>query len=486
MKKTINWLIIGGLTLAAVFAASYLISLFSTIGFAAVSGIILMAAIFIIILKNPFLGLILIIFALPFERIPTIDVGFFTLKLDQLFAGFTIISYLLKLFLDRRRLVPYPIGWPLTLFLFASLISVFYAEYFSRAAIVFVFILFMIVVSWLVVNMVDSKEKLIKIMKIVFIAALITCAFGFYQFLGDAAGLPLYLTGLKDIYSKIVLGFPRIQAFSMEPLYLANYLFMPLGLAAGLYFFKQDKLFSSSRLLLLIIIIVIIIILGISRGAYIALAGLVLFLAAVIPKRILTWRNIIATVLGILIISGIGIIFLNFSNPDAPDKFISHAKVEDFAKGESVQKRLADYQKALVFWQQKPWFGIGPGNYGPYYQATSAQANLDIANYDIVNNQYLETLTETGVLGLAFLILAFVVLFVRSVKAYFSADDLFLRASLVGLAGAFVAILVQYNFFSTLYIMHIWVLIGLIIAVQNLCFSSRTPRESSRGNKPDE
>jgi F0F1-type ATP synthase assembly protein I len=65
------------------------------------------------------------------------------------------------------------------------------------------------------------------------------------------------------------------------------------------------------------------------------------------------------------------------------------------------------------------------------------------------------------------------VIFIRSIKAYIITKDIYLKATILGLNSAFLAILVQYNFFSTLYIMHIWVLIGLIIAVQNIALSSK-------------
>ncbi|PIP17655.1 MAG: hypothetical protein COX43_03140, partial [Parcubacteria group bacterium CG23_combo_of_CG06-09_8_20_14_all_35_9] len=47
-------------------------------------------------------------------------------------------------------------------------------------------------------------------------------------------------------------------------------------------------------------------------------------------------------------------------------------------------------------------------------------------------------------------------------------EDLFLKTIMIALTIAFIGILIQYQTFSILYIMHIWFLIGFMIAVQNM------------------
>ena len=90
--------------------------------------------------------------------------------------------------------------------------------------------------------------------------------------------------------------------------------------------------------------------------------------------------------------------------------------------------------------------------------------------WKIVNNEFIEILAENGILGLFFFCLFILFLIVRSIKAIIITKDEYLRAILVGLLGAFIGVLVQYQTFSTLYIMHVWFLIGLMIAVQNMIF----------------
>ncbi len=460
--------------LPVIILAAFLVAQFSSLGFIYILILLIFSAAAIFIFKNPFLGLILVTFALPFERIPTYDIGLFTLKINQILAGITLIAWILyRLFGKNNKPIRYPIIVPILFFLFISLLSVIFAIDKSRAISVFVFIVFMFLVSFIAVDLISNEKKISVLINILFTVTIIVCLFGIYQFLGDIAGLPIGLTGLKDIYTKAVLGFPRIQAFSMEPLYFANFLFIPLGVATSLFFSKEIAGQNRAKLILIIILILINIILGISRGAYIALAGFVILFLLFFFKKIITIKNIILVIIISAFLIGSAWLFLNISNPEALNKFIEHAQIQDFSTGESVQKRLTDYQKAVDFWQESPIIGIGLGNYGPKYKGYPSHDS--VTDWEIVNNQYLETLSETGILGLVFLSLSFIILIIRSFKAYRYTKNNYLKAIIVGLTIAFIAILIQYNFFSTLYIMHIWVLIGLIIAAQNIALRPKMP-----------
>lgn len=156
-------------------------------------------------------------------------------------------------------------------------------------------------------------------------------------------------------------------------------------------------------------------------------------------------------------------------SPDALDRFIGHAQLEDVLvkkQGESGFGRLQAFGQAIEAWETSPLVGIGLGNFGPYIKHYPVEK--PDAGWDIVNNEYLELLAETGMLGLGSVLLLLIVIFSRSLTAYRAANDEYFRAVLVGLTAALVAIFAQYIFFSTFYIIHIWVLFGLIVGVQNL------------------
>ena len=349
---------------------------------------------------------------------------------------------------------------------------------------------------------VRSKADLQRVIGVLAPSVVLVILFALYQTAGDIVGLPETLTGLKLGYSKVVLGFPRPMAFSIEPLYLANYLFLPLGVFGALWLSKsrvervesREKSQSlippsggshlspltSFQLGAILIGIILVMILTISRGAYIALVPFMLVFILLYPGRTVTMRSITSFVISMGLIGAITVGFLTYSRPDALEKFVEHAQIQDLTEGESTQGRLLAFTDAFTAWQTKPTFGIGMGNFGSYVKGYPLSP--DVAVTDIVNNEYLEVLAETGWVGFVLLTCFVIALVWRQLRALFSTTDDFLQAVLVGLLAAFIAILTQYNFFSTLYVIHIWFLIGLMVAVQNIALLG----DAERSNQLDE
>ena len=105
--------------------------------------------------------------------------------------------------------------------------------------------------------------------------------------------------------------------------------------------------------------------------------------------------------------------------------------------------------------------GVGPGQFGPYVQ-NNTQANY---GWTIVNNLTLELLLETGVIGLILILAFFGSVLIR---AYVIVDknkiDLQM-VTLLAISGYIVTKAVQYQGFSTLYVVHIWVAVGILLGI---------------------
>lgn len=439
------------------------------------------------IIQDPFWGFLLIIFFLPFERVPSYNFAGMDLKINILLGFFTLFFWLAALLLNpqKYKLTPNALAIPMSVFVLSLVLSLTQAGNLGRGLQVLAFTIFTVILSILSLNMVKDKESLKKIVLVLFSSSLIVGVFGILQFALDILGFPRSITLLKEGYDSAVFGFPRIQAFSMEPLYLANYLLMPILLFFAYFFAKNkfkenengskffqilEKLFSNSWFILAgLALLLVVFVLTVSRGGYVALAaGLGVFMIFY-AKKVFTWRNLI--IVAILALVGLVAIFaISQGQSRALDEFIGHILIKDFATGDSIQGRL---HLTLVALQAFDWhriLGVGIGNYGPYYAFYPAVMPKE--GWAIVNNQYIETLAETGIIGFsAFLVLILTIL-VRSVKAFLHATDSFLKATILGLLAAFVGVLVQYTTFSTLYIIHIWVLIGLLIGVQNIIFKN--------------
>ena len=87
----------------------------------------------------------------------------------------------------------------------------------------------------------------------------------------------------------------------------------------------------------------------------------------------------------------------------------------------------------------------------------------------------IEILAEGGIMAFIPFILLIILIFFRGIAAFLKTGDKLLKTILIAFLLAFFAILVQYLTFSTLYIIYIWFLIGLIGAVSNVV-AEKEPR----------
>lgn len=455
----------------------FMLANFQALGAVAFLGLLLAVILGLLLIRDINWGLYLIAFFLPFERIPSIEIAGISLRINHLIVTVTFLVFLtlglatkkLKVRLDKTFIL---IGF----FLIANFISLTSALDLGRAIQVLIFILFVLMVYFLTTNLVTNSNVLKNVILALIFSAAIEGILGIYQFLGDLAGLPLELTGLKEGYDKSTFGFARVHGSALEPLYFANFLFIPLGLAISSILSKKSILPKGSIWPILVLVLINFA-LTVSRGAYLGFIFFLIILGIFYFKRLFNFKNIFIAGATIFVV-GLGIwFFLSRAEPEAIDEFVSHVKVEDYTKGESVNARVKAYQEAWTAFSEKPYFGIGPGNYGPF--AEGYPQERPESGWPIVNNQYLEALAENGIVGLSILILLFLVVLYRAIRAYFKTKDLYFKTIIIGMIAALVGILVQYNFFSTIYIIHIWFLLGLLTATVNLAsqeFTSRVAR----------
>lgn len=416
----------------------------------------------LLIARHPYWGVLLIGFFLPFERIGAIELGFATVRISQILAVIAISSWVGHgLTSQRWTVVRNPIFWPMLVFMGLAWLSLINAPYQERSVVVLSFTAFTMLVSLFLPNILNTEDKFKLMVKAVLIGMAVTTIFGIYQFAGDLVGLPQSLTGLRDLYTKNILGFPRIQSTALEPLYFANYLLLPLSLLLTL-FLKKLSPFSQKWSLLLLLIAGLNLVLTVSRGGYIAAAVSVALIGAFCLRQLLTVRNVAALVIVVALVGGLTIKFLNTG--EALEKFTTH--IQNLFGGASYSERVETYELAYRAWLDHPLLGIGMGSFGPY---TSYHAYVvPDGGYKIVNNEYLELAAENGALGLAAFIVVLSVLAARTVKAYRLSQSNYLKSAIIALSAALLGILVQYNTFSILYIMHVWITIGLLMSVQQL------------------
>lgn len=415
-----------------------------------------------LITKQPVIGMYLLAWFLPFERIGSVDVAGVTIRISQVIAIITLVVWIGRGFmLNKFKLRPYPIGLPIALFVIISVLSIIHTPNLERSLLVLTFTLFTIGVSIALPNVVRQQRQVLLVIQVLLISACVVSIFGLFQFVGDISGLSTSLTGLREQYTKDILGFPRIQATALEPLYFANYLLIPFSIVLALLLSKT-RTFKPSYLFAVVALTSINLILTVSRGGYIAWAVVLVALGVYYFKALLRPRMIIALTSIALVVLVVTIRFLNIT--EQVDTFKQH--ITNVFDGASYVERVETFSLAYDMWLEHPWIGYGPGSFGPYAALHPLRAPTE--GYKIVNNEYIELLAETGILGLAAFGVVIFSLFIRSWKALRRGTNPELKAILVGLVMALLGIVVQYNTFSVLYIMHIWFTIGMLIAVQNL------------------
>lgn len=429
-----------------------------------VLGGLLLGIITIFVFKKPLIGIFLIAFFLPLERIGSYDLGGVTIRISQILAMITLTGWFFHHLFKKSFLLKYnPLALAVAVFLLINLVSLLNAENIERSVAVYLYTLFTVVFSLIIPQLVTKKETVEKAVKIILISALLVGAFGIYQYLGDIVGLPQSLTGLRDLYTKDVLGFPRIQSTALEPLYFANYLLIPLGLLCSLFLSKDSK-YKYYQLAFLLILLGTNLILTVSRGGYMAVGALLLTIVVFFFRNIFAPKKIIIGLLAVIVIAYIAIRFLGMGDTLNIEVFRGH--VINVFYGAAYSERVETLQTAQAAFHLHPWVGIGVGGFGPFAAVHPYAPPPE--GWKIVNNEFVELLAEVGVLGfLSFITLA-LILFFRSLKAIQVVKDRYLRTVMIGLFAAFIGILVQYQTFSVLYIMHVWFLIGLMVAVQNI------------------
>ena len=268
---------------------------------------------------------------------------------------------------------------------------------------------------------------------------------------------------MKIGYDKSTFGFARIQSTSIEPLYFANYLFIPIALTVVMLLNgTMNRIVNWKIAYLALAIFAVNFVLTVSRGAYIGMIAMIVALLIFQVKLIFRIKTILALLLVFIAVFGGAFLALYKNESRALDEFIAHVAVEDRTEGESVVSRLNAAEQAIELYKNHPVLGIGIGNFGPNVQFDPSETPDE--GWFIVNDEYLEILAEMGMVGLIVFALIILSLYIRAFIALAGSKNSFMRIFLSSMLIALLGILVQYATFSTIYIFHIWFTIALVSA----------------------
>ncbi|HNT30136.1 MAG TPA: O-antigen ligase family protein [bacterium] len=433
------------------------------------------------VLGDPFFGVLLITFFLPFERVGGFDIGGMTIRLHQVWALLTLASWIgQKIIRGELRFRANPLFWPLFLFILGNFASLLNAINLTRGLFVTAFTIFVIITSFMIAELVDTRDKAVRVFRVLFFSAVLVSLFGLFQWIGDEIGLPPSITQIRvGWYNKGVIGMTRLHSTALEPLYFANYLLVVLPPALSLLLHhvirrvKQDHATVTpvpyAVMLIGSMVIGLAFLLTISRGGYLALAMSCLVLFIFSFKQFFTPRILALGVIGagaLLLVGGV----IGISSSKLNLEYMLY-RATHFVETTSDWERLEAYEAAYEAFTLSPWFGYGPGNYGAY--RVDQYSGSPDEGWGIANNEYLELLAEVGLFGFITLVVALLLWTIRNLAAQGRAQDQIVRTLLIGSLASMAGIALQYMTFSTLYIMHIWWMIGYGVALQRLAFENK-------------
>lgn len=413
-----------------------------------------------------FWGIIGVICLLPFATIP-VDIGLTPTFLDLALAAFVGV-WLLRLVTGRQReIVTSPVTLPLLIFLiiaiFAFIFGLQNGPFTPTLARKFAELLLSIGLVIVIVDYCRSWETLEIGIKIILLggAGASLIAIGLWIMPDDMANQLLNLLTRVGYPGGWVIRYieenpalsERAIGTSIDPNAFGGVLVL-VGVLAVPQFFAVKPLFRRPVTLLILGLIFVALLLTFSRGAFLALAAGVFFLAAVRYRKLFVYGLIVLVLILVLpwtqeyvvrLVQGLN--FFNFSQTDL-----------------ASQMRLGEFRDAWFLIQRYPLFGVG------------FAGSPDIDLYLGVANVYLSIGQQMGLLGLVSFLAIFVTLFGDAwLKHRFFAGVAHLEPVWLGLLAAVLAGLVaglfDHYLFNTEFhhtVTMFWMLVGLTAAATRL------------------
>lgn len=422
--------------------------------------------------------------SLPFERLLTFELSGYTLKLSYLFGLLIILNVLLALI--TKKIIPKFHSeevW-LLLFLAINYISIIWSID-PRRSLIISLALTLVISIFFVLRRLVKPANIQFFEKLIIILGVFTSLFAVWQFI--AGSIPPFTNYalLRAQYQSQIFGFPRVQSTFLEPLLFANFLILPFFLAfkkvvIANYGSREARTLSETshsqtrskhnvdaKDYLYLALISLAFFLTLSRGAGYALIAAIILLGVIIvikyQRKIKGYGIGLGAVFAGVMVAVI-MIYLSAGTVGI-NNYFGHATDASTTTGEGTTDRSTTSEVALGVAKINP-AGVGAGAFGalPIYKD-----QIPNNGYQIVNNEYLEILVETGIAGLLFFalfLLAFVVHLIKEIKA----GSFEAIISLVAVA----AILIQYLTFSTIYMGHLWAFLAFIWPVSQFKENEKT------------
>ncbi len=234
-----------------------------------------------------------------------------------------------------------------------------------------------------------------------------------------------------------------------------------LPVLAGLFLLiKRENINSRFLMVLLILLYVFATVVSYTRATWLSILASIGFWA--ILKLKIRFEIVLV---GAAILVGLFfsvrtemMIQLEQNRVESSGEFSEHVQsISNISTDQSNLERLNRWSCALRMWQDKPFFGFGPGTYqfeyGRYQRSyEKTQISTDFGTMGTAHSEYLGPLAETGVLGLLSILLVIGATLYTGIRVYLTSKKrsirIFSLAVLVGLVSYYMHGLLN-NFLDT-------------------------------------
>ncbi|MFH1452398.1 MAG: O-antigen ligase family protein, partial [Armatimonadota bacterium] len=318
---------------------------------------------------------------------------------------------------------------------------------------------------YMTVAKLKDKESIKKAVRVWLWSSAFIAFLGLYGYFGIKLGLPM-------ANKFLIYDLSRIKSTFKEPIFYGFYLASVIPLLYSLilnksYLLPRKYLYGFLAINLLAMFFTL------SRATWVAVIITIVIISAVNLKFKSVKVKIAAVTVIILIVIMIASAIFVISARTATERFEKSVTNIFSGKDFSALARLDAMATAWAIFYEHPVLGGGFGNYYFLYQKYSPFYEIlytwDEWVHPDANNMYLTVMAESGLLGLAAVLSIFLTMFINIIKYLRICRDKYWDPFLKGYLGSIIFILIIYMFTSTLMYLFLWVMFGIIFAIQRQC-----------------
>jgi len=440
-------------------------------------GIVLLAT-----LVRPEYGLYLLILAVPFGGVREITVAGLTVGAAEALIGLTLAAWLAGMVAARKvEIARPPLLLPLLIFLGAILLSITGALSLRWSLKEIIKWLEVLAIYLFVASALD-RDKAQIVVALALLAGIGQALLGFYQFFGQVGPEAFVFLGR----------FMRAYGTFEQPNPYGGYLGLVLPLAYGVLLGTRTfgiRRFVNSGVrrestnpestnlritnlrvtnfllpILSFVLMAAALAMSWSRGAWLGFAAAFVAMNLVHSRRTAALFALVCLLA--LLLGGVQLLPRSFVQrfadiaPYLGIFDVRGVKVTD--ENYALVERMAHWQAAWGMFSDRPWLGVGIGNYEPVYPAYALPGWEEPLGH--AHNYYLNIAAEAGLVGLAAYLVLWGAAFREAWKTVRGTGG-YWRGVAVGVFGALVHLSVH-NFFDNLYVhnmyVHVAILLGLL------------------------